>query len=85
MLENRNSGRPTAAARRLGSLRSLLYEQNPSMSVTSRPASSAARVIASMHSRNSGRGDCPQRKYSLSPTPTMAARPRIVRTETTKE
>src|SRR6202167_6449204 len=43
ILVKRNSGRPSAVATRIESLRSLLYDAMPSMAVTGRPASSAAR------------------------------------------
>src|SRR6202041_3192200 len=43
MFVNRNSGRPSAVATRIESLRSLLYDAIPSIAVTGIPASSAAR------------------------------------------
>jgi hypothetical protein len=59
MFENRSSFVPSAAARRVGSLRSLLKEANPSMSAGSIPASWHAFRMAIRASLNSGSGDWP--------------------------
>ena len=50
---------PSAADRRDASLRSLLYDENPSTSRGSIPASAHAFSTASMASLNSGSGDLP--------------------------
>ena len=51
---------PSAADRRDASLRSLLYEENPSTSFGSMPASAHAPSTASMASLNSGSGEPPR-------------------------
>src|SRR5689334_1297127 len=67
--KDRISRTPRAAARRVGSLRSLANDEKPSTSWGSIPASAHAARIACTAITNSGSGEPPRLKYRLSPTP----------------